>query len=66
MKWSTKFGKGVIDILRIFGIWTHKEIEILGSSRFSVAGIGVAANDHISDVMPVECGQQIFEVLVHP
>ena len=49
----------------VLGIWLDKKVEVFGRARLGVLRVSVAADDQVANVMRVECGQQIFEVLVH-
>ena len=62
---SSKRSERLQDASRILRIGTNPDIEIAGGSDVSVDRKSVSSNDQELNVVRVEFGKQISEVLVH-
>ena len=49
----------------ILGVGPNPDVEILGGPDISVRRKRMGSDNEMFNAMRVECGQQIFEVLVH-
>ena len=59
-KWSAKIGECLVDCTRIFRAAIYEYVQVFGRARLGVNGYRVTANDHMSDPMGVQSGQELF------